>query len=130
MGAGAICRWEAYHTEFPGDILRDEHPICHLEAVNAVVALKTWVPQIQVSPVHLYTEYAKAMAIVQLCRGRDTYTLKLVLTNCCSFVLSGTLHCQVRSLRILPMPSAAGTQLTTLRISSSLSWIGWSHSLN
>ena len=41
MGPGAICRWSAYHVTFPTNIIREQHPICHLEALNAVAAIKT-----------------------------------------------------------------------------------------
>ena len=47
MGAGTICRWEAYHTKFPPHIVNADHPICHLKVVNAVSALKTWAPQLK-----------------------------------------------------------------------------------
>ena len=43
-GAGAICRQEAYHTEFSPRTIRADHHICHLDAVNAVAVLRTWAP--------------------------------------------------------------------------------------
>ena len=65
--------WEAYHAQFSVHILREEHPICQLEAVNTVVVLKIWVPQVQGSLVHLYIDNATAAASCHLHRGMDTY---------------------------------------------------------
>ena len=39
MGCGAICQEEAYNTELSQFIIRQSHLICHLEALNAVVAI-------------------------------------------------------------------------------------------
>ena len=54
--AGAICRWDAYHTEFTPHIIRADHPICHLEAVNAGAVLRTWDPQLKGNLVHLFMD--------------------------------------------------------------------------
>ena len=37
---------DAYHAEFPFHILDEDRPICHLEALNVVVALRLWAPQL------------------------------------------------------------------------------------
>ena len=74
VGVGAICWHQAYHIEFPTKLIGEEHPICHLETVNAVAALKTWAPQLKCCLVHLHTDNATATAaIFQLSRGRDSY---------------------------------------------------------
>ena len=57
--AGAIYRHQAYHTEFPKELIGKNHTICHLEAVNAVAVLKTWAPQLKGCLVHLHTDNAK-----------------------------------------------------------------------
>ena len=58
---------------FPGYILKDDHPICQLKAINEVAALNTWGPQLQSSLVHLYTDNTTVNAILQLNRGKDAY---------------------------------------------------------
>ena len=73
MGAGTICRREAYNTEFPPHIIRADHPISHLEAVNAVTSLRTWAPRLKGILVHLFIDNATAAAIFQLGSGRDLY---------------------------------------------------------
>ena len=41
-GAGAIYDdWETYHAMFSGSVLKQDHPICHLETLNAVAAVWT-----------------------------------------------------------------------------------------
>ena len=45
-GFGTMCQVEVYHTEFSPAILQECHPICELEAVNTVVALKRWTSQL------------------------------------------------------------------------------------
>ena len=39
----SIPHLEAYHAEFPDSVLEVQHPICHLEALNTVVAVRRWV---------------------------------------------------------------------------------------
>ena len=53
--------------------MEEKHPICHLETVNAVAALKTWAQCLQGCLVHLHTDNNTAAAIFQLGRGRDSY---------------------------------------------------------
>ena len=33
-GCGALCHPEAYHAVFPTAVMAEQHPICHLEALN------------------------------------------------------------------------------------------------
>ena len=35
-GCRAVCQAEAYHSESPASILQENHPICELEAINAI----------------------------------------------------------------------------------------------
>ena len=51
----------------------EKHPICHLEAVNTVATLKTWVQRLQGCLVHLHTDNNTAAAIFQPGTGRDSY---------------------------------------------------------
>ena len=45
-GCVTVCQAEAYHTEFASAILWEHHPICELEAANAMVSLKHWPSQL------------------------------------------------------------------------------------
>ena len=53
----------AYHAEFPEYILAKDRPICHLETLNAVVALLMWAPQLAHQLVHLLSDNATAVSI-------------------------------------------------------------------
>ena len=55
---GAIRLNEAYHTEFWAQILHDNHPICHLEALNAVATLTTWALSLRGKLVHILRDNA------------------------------------------------------------------------
>ena len=61
----------AYHVEFPQDILDFDLAICHLEALNCLVALRLWAPELKSKLVHLYSDSATAVAVLQLGRGRS-----------------------------------------------------------
>ena len=54
-GCDAICQDEAYHTQFPQHILRQNLSFCHLEALNAVVAIKSWA-QKHTGKLHLFCD--------------------------------------------------------------------------
>ena len=64
---------EAYHTKFLPSIINEAHPICHLEALNAVADLHTWAPKHCNQLVHVYTDSAMAAAIFQEDKGRDEF---------------------------------------------------------
>ena len=71
-GCGAICQAEAYHSEFQASILQANHPICELEAINAMVALKCWTPQLTAQNVVLHSDSATVLVIFQAGRGHNT----------------------------------------------------------
>ena len=68
-GCGEICQAEAYHIEFPQHIISQSHPICHLNAVNAVVAIATWAQKYNGKLLHLFCDSVTAVAIFQAGRG-------------------------------------------------------------
>ena len=72
-GCGAMCPPEAYHmhTVFWDRVLVVQCPICELKVLNALVALRRWVPWPRGSLVHLFSDGATAVAIFQAGRGRD-----------------------------------------------------------
>ena len=43
-GCGTICHLEAYHVAFLGKTIAAQHPICQLEALNVLAALRQWAP--------------------------------------------------------------------------------------
>ena len=62
-GGCAICHPEAYHMVFLHIIIAAQHPICQLEALNALVALRQWVSRLRGKLVHLFSDSAIAVAI-------------------------------------------------------------------
>ena len=72
-GCGAVTKWAAYHTQFAPHVVREGHPICHLEALNAVVAITLWAPSFSKSLVHLFSDNTTAVAIFHVGRGRDSF---------------------------------------------------------
>ena len=88
-GCWAINEREAYHIHFPAHILQQTLSTCHLEALNAKVALKLWAPKLATQVVHLFCDNATVMAIFQAGRGRDPFLQACTSTgNCGSHVLS------------------------------------------
>ena len=68
-GCGAICQAEAYHSEFSAAIQQENHPICKLEAINAMVALKCWTLQLTAQKAVLHSDSATAVAIFKQAGG-------------------------------------------------------------
>lgn len=75
-GCGAIYGQEYYHTTFPDSILRQRRPICHLEMLNIVVAVKTWALQWQHKIVTIYCDNSPAINVLTSGRGRDCFLLQ------------------------------------------------------
>ena len=55
--------------QFPAYILQQTLFICHLEVLNAMVALKMWAPKLTTQLVHLFCDNVSAVAG----RGMDTF---------------------------------------------------------
>jgi hypothetical protein len=72
-GAGALLDKQAYAMQYPAAIIDEQHPICHLEALNCMLALKLWGPQLAGKKVSLHCDSATAVAVLQAGRGRDEY---------------------------------------------------------
>ena len=72
-GAGAISGSQAYHAEFPADIIKAEHPICHLDVINAVAAIQTWAPQFHGKLVHRDFDYTTAGDIFRAGHGKNSW---------------------------------------------------------
>ena len=70
---GVFTDMEAYHTQFPAHVVQQNASICHLEALNAMVAVKLWAPKLATQLVHLFCDNATAVAIFHMGRGRDPF---------------------------------------------------------
>ena len=68
-GCGAVCQPDVYYAKFPLQVLAEQHPICHLKVLNILVVLRRWAPWGQL--IHLCSDSATAVGIVQASRGRD-----------------------------------------------------------
>ena len=58
---------------FPPHVLTQNLSICHLEALNALVAIKLWAPQFRGRLIHLFSDNVTSVAIFQAGRGRDAF---------------------------------------------------------
>ena len=80
-----VLSWQAklilYHTEFPDHILHANHPMCHLEALNAVAALTTWASQLQGKLVHLFCDNDTAVSSLRSATTGIPF-FKRVLASC------------------------------------------------
>ena len=72
-GCRAVSNAEAYCMEFPLHILQQDLSIWHLEALNAVVAVKVWAPKFAKHLIHLLPDNSMAVAILQAGKGRDLF---------------------------------------------------------
>ena len=74
-GRGAVSWTEAYHMEVPPHphIQQQSLSICHLELWNAIVAVKMWVPQFANRLIHILSDNATAVAILQAGKWRDSF---------------------------------------------------------
>ena len=52
-------------------IISDNHPICHLEVLNVVVALSIWAPKLICKLVHLFCDNAMAVNVFQAGCSKD-----------------------------------------------------------
>ena len=71
IGCGAVVDSHAYHALFPSTVLRASPFICHLEALNAAMALKRWAPILSHHRVHLFCDNVAAVYTFQVVQGRD-----------------------------------------------------------
>ena len=69
----AICHPDAYHAEFPHQLLAEQHPVCHLEVLNALGALRRWAPRLKGQLIQLYIDSITAVDIFQAGEGRDAF---------------------------------------------------------
>ena len=64
-GCGALIVGRAYHATFPPRVLQDNPLICHLETLNATLAIKLWAPQFVHHLIHLFCDKQAAITIFQ-----------------------------------------------------------------
>jgi hypothetical protein len=70
-GCGGCTDSAAYHAQYPPSIQQLQWAICHLEALNCLVALRMWQHRLKGQKVHLHSDSATAVAVLQLGRGRS-----------------------------------------------------------
>lgn len=75
-GCGGIYNGEYYHTQFPPHVMARNRPICHLEILNLVIAVKLWAPQWQHSVITVYCDNMTAVSILSHGRGKDPFILQ------------------------------------------------------
>lgn len=75
-GCGGVHNGQFYHTTFPSFILNEHRPICHLEMLNIVVAVKLWAPKWKNNTVTLFCDNAPAINVLSSGRGRDSFLLQ------------------------------------------------------
>ena len=72
-GCGAVFDSHAYHDLLTSSVLQASPLICHLEALNAAVALKLWNPILSHRRVHLFCDNAAAVCIFQVGESHDPF---------------------------------------------------------
>lgn len=75
LGCGGLAGDEFYTTAFPPDIVAENHPICHLETLNIVVAFKLWGYKWSGKKVRVYTDNMVTCYLLQTGRSRDPFLL-------------------------------------------------------
>ena len=74
-GCGGHWDTHYYHTMFPALTLHANHPICHLELLNIVIALRVWGEMWRHKNVLLYSDNAATVCILSNGRSRDTFMM-------------------------------------------------------
>ena len=72
-GCGGLCGSQYYSREFPKFVLSENHPIAHLEILNAVVATRLWAPIWRGCKLQLYCDNMNACLALQNGRCRDLF---------------------------------------------------------
>ena len=73
MRCSGIYDDQAYHCTFADMVLNHGLEICHLEALNCVVALRLWAEQLTGRLMNLHYNSPTAVAIMRAGWGRDTF---------------------------------------------------------
>ena len=72
-GCGAFNGAQYYSEKFPEDIIREQHPIAHLELLNIVVAVRTWASNWAHQRVAVQCDNMNACLATRSGRSRDPY---------------------------------------------------------
>ena len=73
---GLMNETQYYHARFPEPILQQNRPICHLEMLNIVAAIKIWAPQCNYHTITIHCDNSVAISVLATGRGRDSYLLR------------------------------------------------------
>lgn len=86
-GAGWVLWPQSYHIWFPTHVLTANPSICHLEALNSVVAHTIWADRLRGKLVRLFSDSNTAVMVFQSDRERDEF-LQSYASNSGSFAPS------------------------------------------
>jgi hypothetical protein len=74
-GCGGFWNMKYYHREFPKFIVDAQYPICYLEMLNILVALRLWGEMWQDEQVLLFCDNSATVAVLSNGRSRDAFLL-------------------------------------------------------
>ena len=72
-GCGAFNGSQYYATQFPIEIMNQQHAIAHLELLNVIVAVKVWARDWRGRKVRVHCDNTNACLAAQTGRSRDTF---------------------------------------------------------
>ena len=72
-GCGAVAGDQFYAAQFPEHVLREQHPIAHLELLNIVVAIKVWQRRWTGWTVQIYCDNLNSVCLLQTGKSRDRF---------------------------------------------------------
>ena len=75
-GCGAWCEAEFYGRTFPEDIIKQNHPIAHLELLNLVVAVKLWARWWSGSKINIRCDNMNTCIVVAEGKSQDPFMQK------------------------------------------------------
>jgi hypothetical protein len=74
-GCGGHWDTHYYHTAFPSDTLQANHPICHLELLNILLALRLWGKMWHHKNVLVYCDNTPAVCVLTNGRSHDAFMM-------------------------------------------------------
>ena len=86
MKCGALCHLEAYYALLMLQMIARQHPICHLEVLNTVVAIRSWAPHLRGRIVRLYSDSTTSQLSSR--EGGENHSSSIVQGSCGSHALN------------------------------------------
>ena len=103
-GCGGFWHTHYYHGEFPKCIINAQYPICYLEMLNVLVALRIWGHMWNDKQVLLFCDNSTTVAVLSNGRSRDAFLL-----SCARHIWLITVTCRI-ALTVRHKP---GTEMDT-----------------